>query len=238
MIGTTIEANKESVLFDQIDTERKPYYFRDTKFGDTLPLREELEMFGLRSPLTVIKSKEDKFVLVDGHRRFEAISQVRKEKGGWDEIPAFIIPSEATDLKHIFQILINKNVRQNRSYTIFNLADMISAFVEKGLAPADGTKITDLSVEDFNHLLSLKNTPPALRAKLNSSGMKISFVAQLAFQYQKWIKSPYAAYADSTVDKLIDHLGLENVSDHGWQFLLNFYWSDDKPFMAPRLKRS
>jgi len=238
MIDTTVQTSRKLIPLRSIITTEQPYFFRDAELNHRPSLKEELSLLGLLNPLVLEERAENQFILIDGHMRFNAISEIQKEKGGWDEIHAVVVSSSENTIENVFRHLIENNLKRDRSYSIFDLAHAIVVFIEKGLSHTNILKVTQFSQTDLNHLLIISKSPLALRKKLSSMRIRLSHVATLAFKYQKWMQSPYALHADVVVDKLLDHLNSETISDRRWEFLLNFYWDDKRPFMAPPKNRS
>jgi len=232
MIGTV--QNKQDIIpFSQIKTDERPYDFRIHDTQEESPLKGELAMLGLVTPLVVEKKDAGAFILIDGHRRYDAICALRKEKGGWDEIAATELPAGQNSVSHIFKLLMTNNMKKENAYNIFEVAELISHFIGAGLSHTDIIKMGKFSQGDLNQFIVLSKTPSPLKRKLLTTPVGPAQAASLTFHYQKWKKSPYHAYADAVADKIIDHLQNEILSNHGWQFLIDFYWSKDHPFMAP-----
>lgn len=57
------------------------------------------------------------------------------------------------------------------------------------------------------------------------------FAAPLLKRYDAWLKTSYADHADRVATVLLDHARQEALSLLAWEFLLDFYWHGERPFM-------
>lgn len=206
-------------------------FFRRSEEPAITDIQASLARHGQAHPVTVESLSDGKYRLLDGHRRLAAVRQIHATGGTWHKLLAHVLPAGLTALDR-FRVVRERNDVVDRSFGFSERGRFFAAFRKQGLCVATIGRETGLTVAEVEDHLELADMPPALAARLDRVRMSPLFAAMLARRYQSWTNGPYADRVGDVLSRLLGHAASESLTIKSWRFLLDFYWSADRPFMA------
>lgn len=151
----------QTVRIEQIVVEEQ---FED-RFADQ-ELQESIEENGLLNPLSVYPVK-DVYVILDGHRRFDALKRL-----GVEEVQIVISPTpkDAQEAKS-FQVIVN---RHRKSMMPTHVADAIMSLKESDVKQKDIARRFRLRESEVSTYLTLARGHEKIRNAVNSGHLSLS----------------------------------------------------------------
>jgi hypothetical protein len=201
-------------------------------------LRASLLKSGQTHPLLLEKSEDDRYRILDGHQRFEAISQVINDGGVWEKVMGTILAHSNISSVERFRYIWEKNAFGENSYGLYERACFFKRFSREGLSikvMSDESGFTTHMVEDHIELSAIKS---ALADQINSSSMDPTLALMLHHRYEAWLQTAYADHAPRIVERVLHHAKNEKHTIKSWRFLLDFYWNKNRPFLSTRRPKS
>jgi hypothetical protein len=215
-----IQPNDRSFRFRLIDSER---------FAS---LKSSLVRSGQTHPTILEEVGPENFNVIDGHCRCDAVHKIRETGGSWEKILAHVIPSHTLTVLDRFRLIYEKNVHGDHPFGLIERARFFKGFREFGLSLGDMSAETNTSSHTIEDLIDLGNVHASLELRLNKSQIDPTFALMLMRRFQVWVGSPFQGQALGIVDTLLAHAANEKMSIRSWRFLLDFYWSRERPFMS------
>lgn len=92
--------------------------------------------------------------------------------------------------------------------------------------------IAGLLPPEADDLCELEKTPEALLPAVNQAKVPASFALLLLRQHALWKNTVHAALADTAARRVFEHARDEQPTMKAWRFLIDFYWGENRPFLA------
>lgn len=219
------------IPFDRIRTAEQPYAFRFPNDALVSAIKESLVRTGQETPITLLETSQGDYVVLDGHRRVEAIQRIHEEGGFWEKVLAHVHPENSLSAKDRVHILWNKN-ENDGPYKLVEQARLIRCFDLMGVSMMELALATGFSAQKLRDLLSLASAATELADLIHENELDAALAVMLHRTYEVWSLSEYAPQALPTVHKILNHAKSEKVTPKSWRFLIDFYWTD-RPFMVP-----
>jgi ParB-like chromosome segregation protein Spo0J len=204
------------------------YRFRRPDAAATENLRASLTRSGQTHPMLLEAMDDGLFRVLDGHRRLEAARLVISGGGTWHKLLAHVViaPTPAAILRR----LLSKNAGEQgygptERGRLFAWAQ--AAGVEIRTIAREGGS-TSAEVED---LLELAEAPDELSALIDRAKLDTLFAVMLFRRYRAWRTTRSGPLALETAARIIEQGRRSPLTIKGWRFLLDFFWTSDRPFM-------
>ncbi len=211
--------------------QETPFDFR--RAGDSAidDIRNSLVRHGQAHAVTLEAFSDGKYRLLDGHRRFSAVRKIRSEGGTWHKLLAHVVPPDLTPLDR-FKIIRDRNDAGERSFGITERGRFFFEIRKQGLCVSVIAREYGITIAEVEDHLELAEAPQGLAERLDRTRINAMFAAMLARRYQGWQAGPHADQANDVLMTLLAHASNETLTIKSWRFLLDFYWSGNRPFMA------
>ena len=102
---------KETVYIPMSEIKINPLNQRRVDEDQIEVLAESIANVGLINPLIVYQKSEDEFVLIDGHRRYCALSKMGRV--GNNQVPCIVVDKPADEIKEQ-ELMANGNIHRNK----------------------------------------------------------------------------------------------------------------------------
>ena len=148
-------------------------------YGDIDDLALSIESQGVVNPIHVIRGADPtKFELVDGHRRFTAVSKLVQENR-WTHpgVPAIIVDKATNETDQIVLMFV---ANEGKPFTPLEEADAFRRLVDKGLSVADIAKKVGHSDMYVRHSLDLVSAAPEVKEALKEGKLSKTTAHQIA----------------------------------------------------------
>ncbi|MCB4755890.1 MAG: ParB N-terminal domain-containing protein [Elusimicrobia bacterium] len=231
---TIIETQVIKIPVGQINMADRPYRIRAIQADKDDTLRSQLALLGQLHPVTLEETAPGQFMILDGHRRLEAVMALRAKEGGWEEVMAHVYTAGQLSLQDRFKLLREKNMFGENPLGLHERAVFFKLFSDRGMTLDEIAEICSIPIYDLNNHLKLVDVGPGFASQLNQTNISAFFAAILARRYQKWAQTPYAEHADAIAKGILEHTRSETLNLKSLNFYLNFYWGSERPFMAPQ----
>lgn len=232
MILGTREAYLNYIPFSFVSLEEQPYRFRLSDAESLATLQTSLMRSGQSHPVTLLETAHEKFLLLDGHRRCDAIRLIRENGGAWDKVLAHVVPYERYSLNERFRFLREKNLLGESPYGLTERGQFFRDFVALGMSVQEMAQECGLPANTIEDTIDLSQARPELVTLLNKFPIEPIFALMLHRRFTGWMQSPHAAQAEATAKKILSHVMKEKITMKSWRFLLDFYWDGDHPFLT------
>lgn len=196
-------------------------------------LLKELERLAQLHPIFLEEAAPGQFLILDGHRRFEAFLKLHSKSREWDAILAHVVPKTELTPQIRFQILRDRNFYGDFSYGLYEKSLFVKDFIRRGLSLIDIGKELRLPVHTIMDIIECAESPAPLARHLNKSPIAPLYAVMLLRKYRGWKKSSHSSMAEAVSARLLEHAKKESLTMKSWKFYLEFYWGIDRPFMAP-----
>ncbi len=110
-------------------------------------------------------------------------------------------------------------------------AKCFQQFLREGISLQTIGRVCGLDTHAVEDHVELVNTPLDLATLLNRSPLNATMALMLAHRFTGWIKTGYASHALPIARRLLEHAHKEQLTLKSWRYLLDFYWSNDRPFL-------
>jgi hypothetical protein len=234
MMITSLEANLQYIPFAQIDWVDAPYQFRLANADREQALKSSLYRSGQTHPALFERVAPDRYRVLDGHRRCQAVHRIRESGGTWEKVLGHIINSEHLSPTERFHLIFARNAGADTAYGLVEMGRLMAAFKQAGFSVAHMASVSGRSVQDVDDLVLVAEAPSPLADLVNPLSLEPAWVAMLVRRYNAWIQSDFRAEAPAIATRLLAHAADERLTVRSWKFLLDFYWSHDRPFMTFR----
>lgn len=232
MILGTRQAYLNYIPFSFVSLEKQPYRFRIHNAESLALLQSNLIRSGQTHPVTLLESGPEKFLILDGHRRCDAIRLIRENGGSWDKILAHVVPYEHFSLLERFRLLREKNMQVEFPYGLTERGQYFRDFVALGMSAQEIAQESGLSASTVEDTIDLAQVRPELAVHINKTSLEPVFALMLSRRFNGWLQSPHAPQAEKIALKILSHLVQEKITMKSWRFLLDFYWGGDCPFLT------
>jgi len=194
-------------------------------------IRSSFLRHGQTHPVTLETLSDGKYRVLDGHRRYRAVAQIRAEGGAWEKLLAHALPVGLSPLDQ-FRVLRERNDGASSSFGLAERSRFFAALWRQGVGVAAIAAEYSFSVAEVEDHLELAEAPAHLAVRLDEVPMGVTFAAMLARRYAGWSAGPYTAQAEGILSALLNHAATESLTIKSWRFLLDFYWGNGRPFMT------
>lgn len=188
--------NKDIMLVDPRNIVFNPENVR-TDMGDIDELMESIVEIGLQVALKAKKVRgEDKYLLVDGHRRMSAVLLALEK--GYDIPYVEVMPYTGNNEDILFTMIVTGSGQ--KPLTDIELAEAIKRLVSFHYKPEEIAKKIGKSVPHVYNLLTLANAPKEVRNLVHEgliSGGTVVQIARLTDDTDKQVKMVKDAIEDA-----------------------------------------
>lgn len=170
--------------------------------GDIEELANSIQENGVRVPLRGYKEKgKDEYIVVDGHRRYEACKLVVERTGEMIKIPMVLEPQKYSDELRILDMFITNDGKQ---LTVLEKAEGVGRMINFGWKPADIARKIGKSASYISRLQSLLVAPKKLVSLVEGGRMKASLAMDMMAQGEeavsKFLSDVEAGVYDGSAD--------------------------------------
>ena len=232
MILGTREAYLNYIPFSLLALNEQPYRFRFADQPAVASLAASLARSGQTHPVTLLEASPEKYLVLDGHRRCDAIKLILENGGAWEKILAHVVPYGNFPLIDRFRLLLDKNINGESAYGLMERGQFFRDFIALGLTVHQIAVEACLAPHVVEDTIDLCRTRSSLSCLLNRSTIEPVYALMLQRRFEGWLHSPYAAAAETVAAKLLKHAETEKLTMKSWRFLLEFYWQDGRPFLS------
>lgn len=207
------------------------YRFRRTDAEAVSAIRASLVRSGQTHPMLLEAMSDGGFRVLDGHRRLEAARAILSAGGTWHKLLAHVVVSPRPAA--ILRWLHGRNEGE-RGYGPTERGRLFTWARGAGLDNSRIAQETGLTMADVEDLMDLAEAPDDLAALIDDARLDSLFASMLFQRYRAWKLTRNGPHALDTAARIIDQSRRSPLTIKGWRFLLDFYWSEDQPFMIPR----
>lgn len=206
-----------------------PYRFRRPDAAAVDRLRASLSATGQTHPALLEERTDGYFRIIDGHRRIAAMRKIQAQGGTWDKILAHVVhaPTPALALRWI--------TRRNTGALSFGATERGALYTWAQAAGVPTPLIArecGLTISEVEDGLELAEAPPALALLIDEARLEPLFAVMLLRRYNAWTRTHNGPLALPTAARILEQNRKSPLTIKGWRFLLDFYWSEDRPFMV------
>lgn len=214
--------------------DEMPFRFRRTSSHAVDAIRASFLRGGQTHPLLLEALTDGNFRVIDGYRRLEAAREISREGGVWPKLLAHVVlpPRPALLLRWLWA----RNGGPG-GYAPTETGRLVSWALASGVEGPAIARETGFSVADLEDLLELAETPDELASLIDAARLETRYAAMLLRSYIAWKATRNGPLAIETAARLIDHSRRSPLTVKGWRFLLDFYWSQDRPFMIETYRK-
>lgn len=227
---TTVDSHATYIPFPSISCEESAFRFHLSHGPAVEAIRASLLKSGQTHPVILQSAGNEKFRVVDGHRRLEAIRLIRESGGSWDKVWSHVLPEDPAPLD-LFRLIREKNDLSDQRYGIYERGFLFKQFSQNGLDIPTMAQECSLTVHAVEDHIELTAAHPALAAELNNIDMEPVYALMLHHRFEGWMKTHLADKALPVAKRLLKHARQEKLTIKSWRFLLDFYWSKDRLFL-------
>jgi ParB-like chromosome segregation protein Spo0J len=190
---------------------------------------------GQTHPVLLEALSDGNFRVIDGYRRLEAAREISRRGGAWPKLLAHVVlpPKPVLLLRWLW-------ARNGGSggYGPTETGRLASWALASGVDERVIARETGFSAADLEDLLELAETPEELASLMDRARLETRYAAMLLRSYMAWKATRNGPLAIETASRLIEHGRRSPLTIKGWRFLLDFYWSDDRPFMIETYRKT
>lgn len=148
-----------------------------TDMGDMNALIASIRENGVKVPLRGYKEKgSEKYIVVDGHRRFEALSVVANESNETYYVPFVLEPQKYNDEQRVIDMFV---MNDGKNLTPLEQAEGIRRLQNWGYTDTDIAKKIGRSQPYVSKLSSLNSAPKKMRTLIEKGVIAASFAIEI-----------------------------------------------------------
>jgi ParB/RepB/Spo0J family partition protein len=164
----------ESVPFNKIDV----VFGRNPRldYGDIDELASSIKESGLHRPLVVQETSEGNYLLVDGERRYQALTILKEQGHPIKDVLAKICPEEMTEVEILFTILITND---GKPFLPIEESTAYKRLQDEKVPVSEMSRRTGKKVHHVNNVLSLLNASEDLKEMINKKEIPPSLAVDI-----------------------------------------------------------
>lgn len=228
----SLDAHLTYIPFSHIDMSETRYRFRLPDAGAVLELGASLTRSGQTHPALLEKTDAERYVILDGHRRADAIRGIHASGGTWHKLLAHVVSSHKLTPIARFRLLRERHLSGKDSLGLIERGRFFRSFVQQGVSVHEAAQQCAMTINEIEDLIELAGVPANLAWLLNRSRLDPTLALMLARRYHGWSQGQRASHALRAAQRLVGHAHDKRPSMKAWRFLLDFYWIDGRPFMS------
>lgn len=229
---TAFDAHLTYIPFADLDLSDDRYRFRFHYTPLIDDIKSSLRRSGQTHPALFEQTGPHSYRILDGHRRVDAVRAIRENGGSWEKLLAHVVPDGRLSPLERFMLLRERHLNAKDPLGMVERGRFFRFFVNEGVSVQDVSRYTGASGHDVADTIELSRIPSELGWLLNKANLEPAFALMLARRYLGWKESAYSNNALLVAQRLVGHAQAERITMKGWRFLLDFYWPNDRPFMA------
>ena len=125
-------------------------------------IRSSFLRHGQTHPVTLETLSDGKYRVLDGHRRYRAVAQIRAEGGAWEKLLAHALPVGLSPLDQ-FRVLRERNDGASSSFGLAERSRFFAALWRQGVGVAAIAAEYSFSVAEVEDHLELAEAPHQMR---------------------------------------------------------------------------
>ena len=215
--------------------DETPFRFRRADDRPVEAIRISFLRGGQTHPVLLEALSDGNFRVVDGYRRLDAARAIARQGGLWPKVLAHVVVAPKPAL--LFRWLWSRNGGPG-GYGPTESGRLIGWALASGVDGQTVAAETRLSTADLEDLLELAEAPDELARLIDDARLETRYAAMLLRRFVAWKSTRNGPLALETAARLIEHSRRSPLTIKGWRFLLDFYWSNDQPFMVETYGRS
>lgn len=165
-------------------------------------LAESIKLMGVLQPLIVEEESKDKYLIIDGERRYRASKQA-----GLLEVPTEIVPSMTSKDRMSMRFHLQE---QHQSWTVFDKARAIYFFIkEEGLTVGEASELLGMSRSNVSDWMTILSLSKRSQEKVLSRRISFAYLAKIVRLSKK-----YSEISDKSIET-IENLLIDKLKTGG-----------------------